>query len=272
MLTLDKIEKGKGEKKWTAHFTRNGRSITRSFGQRGAEDYTMHKNKDRRYQYVRRHMKDLRTKDPTRAGFLSMFLLWGDSTSLRLQTAWYRRQLKKFNKTGRFPIGSAIAILKEGIRKSEKQLSGGRKLNSTRRKVNTVIRSASKKNVPRDPSLYSRVKKRVYDRIPKHSAYRSGIVVQEYKKAYNKKYGPRASPYTGAKNSSKGLARWFREEWKNQRGGIGYKKKSDVYRPTKRITKKTPVTFSELSKRQLKAAQREKRTKGRVKQFVRTSM
>ena len=28
-------------------------------------------------------MKDLTTKDPTRAGFLSYYVLWGDSTSIR---------------------------------------------------------------------------------------------------------------------------------------------------------------------------------------------
>ena len=76
MLTLDKVVKGSGEKKWVAHFTRNGRTIKRPFGQKGAEDYTIHKNWKRRHHYVRRHMKDLRTGDPTRAGFLSMFLLW----------------------------------------------------------------------------------------------------------------------------------------------------------------------------------------------------
>ena len=39
---------------------------------------------------------------------------------------------------------------------------------------------------PRDPKLYDKIKKEVYKKIPKHSAYRSGIVVQKYKKAYFK--------------------------------------------------------------------------------------
>ena len=56
-------------------------------------------------------------------------------------------------------------------------------------------------------------------------------------------------------------------EAKNQRGETGYKYKSDVYRPTKRITKDTPATFNELSKKELESARREKAKKGRVKQF-----
>ncbi len=36
--------------------------------------------------------------------------------------------------------------------------------------------------VPRDKKLYEMVKKRVYKKIPKHSAYRSGVIVKTYKK------------------------------------------------------------------------------------------
>ena len=31
--------------------------------------------------------------------------------------------------------------------------------------------------------------KRIYKKIPKHSAYRSGVLVQAYKKSFKKKYG-----------------------------------------------------------------------------------
>ena len=34
---------------------------------------------------------------------------------------------------------------------------------------------------PRDQKLYDKIKKEVYKNIPKHSAYRSGIIVQKYK-------------------------------------------------------------------------------------------
>ena len=122
---------------------------------------------------------------------------------------------------------------------------------------------------PVDQKLYDKVKSQVYKDIPKHSAYRSGIVVQKYKKAFTKKYGKRKQPYKGNKKKTqkRGLKRWFDEKWVNQRGEIGYKHKNDVYRPSKRITKKTPVTFSELSKKRIKKARTKKYRKGRVNRF-----
>jgi len=120
-------------------------------------------------------------------------------------------------------------------------------------------------NIPTDPALYQRILNKYRKKMPKSSAYRSGLIVKEYKDKFKAKYGNK-KPYTG-KKTSKGLERWFKEDWKNQRGGIGYKKKSDVYRPTKRITKDTPATFKELSKKELKEAQKEKAKTGRVKKF-----
>jgi hypothetical protein len=121
---------------------------------------------------------------------------------------------------------------------------------------------------PIDMKLYNKIKVGVYKEIPKHSAYRSGIVVQKYKKSFKKKHGNK-NPYTGKKTNKNGLGRWFAEKWTNQRGQIGYKYKSDIYRPSKRITKKTPATHSELSKKEIKRTRRVKRTRGRVKKFRR---
>ena len=53
----------------------------------------------------------------------------------------------------------------------------------------------------------------------------------------------------------------------NQRGETGYKKKGDVYRPTKRVSSKTPATFKELTKKEIESAKKEKASKGRVKEF-----
>ncbi|NDE17211.1 hypothetical protein EBZ80_20000 [bacterium] len=80
--------------KWAARFRdrTSGRVKTTLFGARGYDDYTMHKDRVRRDRYRFRHMKDLRTQDPTRAGFLSFYLLWGDSTSLAANVRAYRRQ------------------------------------------------------------------------------------------------------------------------------------------------------------------------------------
>ena len=67
---------------------------TTHFGQSGADDYTITKNKEQRDRYRERHKKDLKTNDPTRAGYLSYFLLWGASTSLSQNIKAYK---KKFN-------------------------------------------------------------------------------------------------------------------------------------------------------------------------------
>lgn len=119
---------------------------------------------------------------------------------------------------------------------------------------------------PKDKDLYEKIKKEIYLKYPKHSAYRSGLIVKKYKEEYEKKY-KNNNAYFGKKDNSKGLIRWFNEEWKNQRGEIGYKKKGDIYRPTKRINKDTPITINELTKKQIENAIKEKKTKGRVKKF-----
>jgi len=122
-------------------------------------------------------------------------------------------------------------------------------------------------NPPTDQTLYNSIKSRVKREIPKHSAYRSGIIVQKYKKAFAKKYGSKKSPYKGKKTSKRGLKRWFLEDWRNQDGKIGYHSKSDIYRPMRRITKGTPVTHGELTKKERRRARRTKRNKGYVYRF-----
>ena len=112
---------------------------------------------------------------------------------------------------------------------------------------------------PKNKKLYEEVKDEIYKKHPKHSAYRSGLLVKEYK--------ARGGEYIGKKNDEKGLGKWFREKWVNQRGEVGYKKKSDIYRPSVRVNKDTPTTHKELTATQIKKAQKEKKTKGRVKKF-----
>uniref|UniRef100_A0A6C0D0I7 Uncharacterized protein n=1 Tax=viral metagenome TaxID=1070528 RepID=A0A6C0D0I7_9ZZZZ len=90
-----KIEKTlpSSTKKWMAIFTRpGGTSIRTQFGAKGYEDYTIHKDKTRREHYRNRHRKDLDTGDFTRAGFLSYYLLWGDSTSLKKNTIDFKKK------------------------------------------------------------------------------------------------------------------------------------------------------------------------------------
>jgi hypothetical protein len=80
-------------KKYDAHFKmENGRERKTSFGASGMDDYTKTKDKEQRKRYRDRHKKDLSTNDPTKAGFLSYYILWGDSTSMRENIASYKRR------------------------------------------------------------------------------------------------------------------------------------------------------------------------------------
>jgi hypothetical protein len=122
-------------------------------------------------------------------------------------------------------------------------------------------------SLPKDKKMYSKIKTKLWKKHPKHSAYRSGLLVKTYKADFVKKYGKNKKPYTGTKTKKKGLQRWFDEKWVNQRGEVGYKYKSDIYRPSKKITSKTPKTHKELSKKDIKKARTMKYKKGRVNKF-----
>jgi curved DNA-binding protein CbpA len=89
-------------KKLMAMFDTNGRKKVIHFGAAGMGDLTKHKNLNRRNRFVFRHHKDLKTGDPSRAGFLSMFILW-NKPSLQASIADYRRRLNVYNRTGKFP-------------------------------------------------------------------------------------------------------------------------------------------------------------------------
>ena len=85
----------KSDKKFMAEFKLDGdKKRIVYFGAAGMDDYTITKDKEQRERYRARHEKDLETKDPTRPGFLSYYLLWGDSTSLRENIKKYK---EKFN-------------------------------------------------------------------------------------------------------------------------------------------------------------------------------
>jgi hypothetical protein len=97
--------------------------------------------------------------------------------------------------------------------------------------------------IPVDKDLYEKVKKKLYAKEPKHSAYRSYRLQEFYKDAFTDKY-----PYMDEEQAyimtgkPSGLKQWFDADWRNIRGKTGYKYKSDVYRPSVRVNKDTPVT------------------------------
>jgi hypothetical protein len=94
-IKLIEVVKAHDDKhKFVAVFDVNGHTKKTPFGAEGYEDYTIHKDKERRERYRIRHDKDLDTNDPTRAGLLSYYILWGDSSDLNTSIKQYK---KRFN-------------------------------------------------------------------------------------------------------------------------------------------------------------------------------
>ena len=71
------------------------------------------------------------------------------------------------------------------------------------------------------------------------------------------------------RKTAKGLAlkRWFKEDWRTPRGKKGYSGSDRTFRPTKKVSSKTPATWSELTPAQKARAAKEKKTKGRVSRY-----
>jgi hypothetical protein len=91
---------------------------------------------------------------------------------------------------------------------------------------------------PKDPILYEKVK-RIADQVySKPSAYKSGWIVKTYKECGGK---------YADDGSAKNLKRWFQEKWTDV-GHKGY----PVYRPTRRVSKETPLTPGEILPSNLK--------------------
>lgn len=90
--------------------------------------------------------------------------------------------------------------------------------------------------------LYDKVKKKADEIYKKPSAFKSGYIVQEYKR--------RGGEYKN-NNDTKELKRWFKEKWMD----INPNKTSTsypVFRPTRKISSKTPLTVNEINKQNLK--------------------
>jgi hypothetical protein len=80
------IRANDGKHKWIAEF-RDGTHT--KFGAAGMDDYTLTHDKNQRDRYLTRHRKDLKTRDPKKAGFLSYYLLWGPSTNIKTNARKY---------------------------------------------------------------------------------------------------------------------------------------------------------------------------------------
>ena len=93
-------------------------------------------------------------------------------------------------------------------------------------------------SVPANKRLYEKAKKIADETYAKPSAYKSGFIVKTYKEMGG------TYKETG---KAKPLKRWFKEEWQDA-GDSGY----PVLRPTKRVSRETPLTVSEIDPKNLK--------------------
>lgn len=106
---------------------------------------------------------------------------------------------------------------------------------------------------PENPKLYQEVKEYINGIYKKPSAYRSMAYMKEYKRR-NGRFIPDRKP--------KNLSRWMKEEWRDVNPNKT-KRSYPVFRPTKRISRKTPLTVDEIPLRVLqKQATRKQRIKG----------
>jgi len=80
-------------KKYVAYF-KLPRGILKAvhFGAQGADDYTQTGDLRQRDRYRARHHHDLVSRDPTTAGYLSYYILWGDSTNIRTNIRTYKER------------------------------------------------------------------------------------------------------------------------------------------------------------------------------------
>lgn len=75
-----------------AEFTTPQFKGTIHFGDNRYEDYTTHKDSERRDRYILRHRVTQDWNDPYKAGTLSYYILWGPSTNRQKNIANYKRQ------------------------------------------------------------------------------------------------------------------------------------------------------------------------------------
>ena len=81
----------RSDKKWMAKFDDG---TTTHFGSVGYGDFTTTGDTEKRKAYRARHVKDLDTGDPTRAGYLSYYILWGEHKDMNKNIADYKRKFK----------------------------------------------------------------------------------------------------------------------------------------------------------------------------------
>ena len=80
LLDIDKAEDGKHKYKVVILNTETNRKNTVKFGSVDYEDYTIHKDDERKRLYIERHQKNENWNDPSTSGFWSRWILWNKKT------------------------------------------------------------------------------------------------------------------------------------------------------------------------------------------------
>lgn len=77
------------------------------------------------------------------------------------------------------------------------------------------------------------------------------------------------SPFKKVRKTKEGLAlkRWFKEKWETPSGKEDYSGGENTFRPTKKVSSDTPLTWDELTPAEKARGQKEKNTKGRVSRY-----
>lgn len=154
-----------------------------------------------------------------------------------------------------------VAELKKFLKKKDEKLLGNKK--------DLEKRFSKAYDIPKDvvdPLLYYKTREKVKKRVKTWpSAYASGQVVSEYKKA--------GGSYKG-KKGEKDLSRWYEEHWVN----VCEKSKSGKYldcssseskkypycRPSVRVNSSTPKTVGEIGKKKIKEMCKKKKDSKRI--------
>lgn len=191
----------KSDKKFVAHFQnrRSGRSTRVSFGQRGAEDFTIHGDPKRKRQYIKRHQGRERWNDPISAGALSRWLLWEHATPLMSR----RAQLAYCNRFQRL----RCALQTRNEEQPGKPRLRGAKSRPEKRKKGTATASEERTN----PALWEKAKKVARSKFGGHSAR-----AMQYAVFWYKNQGGKYKTKTRSKDNA--LHRWTTERWRTKSG------------------------------------------------------
>lgn len=116
----------------------------------------------------------------------------------------------------------------------------------------------NKKSKPDNIKLYNKIKSETKKKFKVYpSAYANGWLIKEYKR--------RGGSFIGSKKKLSGLDRWYKEKWINvcelpkkvpcgrNKLDKNWMKNYPYCRPSIKISKKTPKTYKEISKKVIKS-------------------